>query len=183
MPDLNKPYRGWKLSYFEGGVHLPYIVSYPKGIAAGQTYDGRVSSLDIFATVGNLAGATLPTDRKIDGTNILPFLSGKQEGEPDRPLFCKSAGYSFVIKNGWKLQVDELQNKKWLFDLNNDPTEQNNLVATATEKLAELSKLRTELLIEQPEPIWKGALSMPIPMDKHLKQGFTKEDDYAYWTN
>jgi len=183
MPDLNKPYRGWKLSYFEGGVHLPYIVSYPDGIAGGQTYDGRVSSLDIFATVGNLASATLPTDRKIDGTNILPFLAGKQDGEPDRPLFCKSGTYSYVIKNGWKLQVDELQNKKWLFDLNTDPTEQNNLADTATEKLAQLSKLRSQLLAEQAEPIWRGALSTPVPMDKHLKQEFTKEDDYAYWTN
>ena len=95
MPDLNKPYRGWKLSYFEGGVHLPYIVSYPKGIEAGQTYDGRVSSLDIFATVGNLAGATLPTDRKIDGTNILPFLSGEQEGD-EAPVVPGTASTSSV---------------------------------------------------------------------------------------
>ena len=183
LPELNKPYRGWKLSFFEGGVHLPYIVNYPKAIAPGQTYDGRVSSLDIFATVGNLAGATLPTDRKIDGTNILPFLSGEQEGEPDRPLFGKSATYSFVIKNGWKLQVDGQQNKKWLFNLNTDPTEQNNLVDTETEKLAELNGLLTQLLAEQPKPIWDGAMKSPIPMDRTLKEGFTKEDDYAYWAN
>lgn len=183
MPDLNKPYRGWKLSYFEGGVHLPYIVSYPDIIAGGQTYNGRVSSLDIFSTVGTLAGATLPTDRKIDGTNILPYLTGEQEGEPDRPLFCKSGTLSYVIKNGWKLQVDEQQDKKWLFNLNTDPTEQNNLVDTEKEKLTELLKLRQELLAEQIQPIWKGAMKSPIPMDKHLKEKFTKEDEYAYWTN
>lgn len=88
-----------------------------------------------------------------------------------------------MIKNGWKLQVDEQQNKKWLFDLNTGPTEQSNLAAIETEKLAELSKLRAEILAEQSKPIWQGALKSPIPMDKHLKEGFSKEDEYAYWTN
>ena len=183
LPDLNKPYRGWKVTFFEGGVHIPYIISYPKSIPRGQRYDGRVSNVDIFSTVGTLAGATLPTDRKMDGENILPYLTGEQEGEPDRPLFCKSGTYSFLIKNGWKLQVDEVQNKKWLFDLNTDPTEQNNLVATETQKLAELSKLRQDLLAEQSEPIWKGALTAPVQIDKHLKEEFTKADEHIYWTN
>ena len=183
MHNLNEPYRGWKLSYFEGGVHLPYIVSYPNGIAAGQTYEGRVSSLDIFATVSALSGASLPTDRKMDGTNLLPFLSGDQQGEPERPLFCKSDSYSFLIKDGWKLQVDEQQEKKWLFNLNIDPTEENNLVNLELEKLQELSELRNEILAEQSAPLWEGALKTPIPIDKHLKEGFTELDEYAYWTN
>lgn len=183
LPDLNKPYRGWKVTFFEGGVHIPYIVSYPKEIAGGQTYDGRVSNLDIFSTVGTLAGASLPTDRIIDGANVLPYLTGESEGEPDRPLFCKNDTYTFLIKKGWKLQVDEQQNKQWLFDLNTDPTEQNNLVDTETKKLAELSKLREELLTQQYEPIWQGALTSPVSIDKNLKEGFSKKDEYAYWTN
>ena len=183
MPDLNQPYRGWKLTFFEGGVHIPYIVNYPKGIAGGQTYAGRVSNVDIFSTVGTLAGATLPTDRKMDGTNLLPYFTGEQEGEPDRPLFCKSGTLTFLIKDGWKLQVDEQQNKKWLFDLNTDPMEQNNLVETAKEKLAELSKLRQELLVEQSDPIWKGAIKSPIIIDRHLKEKYKEGDEYAYWTN
>jgi len=183
LPDLNKPYRGWKISYFEGGVHIPYIVSYPDSLASGQTYEGRVSNLDIFSTIGALSGATLPADRKMDGANLLPFLSGVQEGEPARPLFSKSDTYTFLIKDGWKLQVDEEQEKTWLFNLNTDPTEQNNLVNIEKEKLAELSALRQEIMAEQAPPIWKGALKTPIPMDKHLKEGFTEVDEYAYWTN
>ena len=50
LPDLNKPYRGWKLTHFEGGVHIPFIVNYPNKIAAGQIYNGRVSNMDIFST-------------------------------------------------------------------------------------------------------------------------------------
>ena len=107
----------------------------------------------------------------------------KRLSNVERTSNSKSGTLSYVIKNGWKLQVDEQQDKKWLFDLNTDPTEQNNLVDTETEKLAELSKLRQELLAEQIQPIWKGAMKSPIPMDKHLKEKFTKEDEYAYWTN
>ncbi len=183
VSDLNKPYRGWKVSYFEGGVHIPYIVSYPREIASQQTYSGRVSNLDIFSTVGALAGVSLPSDRKIDGENILPYLSGERGGEPDRPLFSKNDTYSFLIKDGWKLQVDEEQGKNWLFNLNVDPTEQHNLVSTELEKLAELSALRNELLAEQSAPIWQGALKSPISIDKHLNEDFTKEDEHAYWTN
>ncbi|MFT4565401.1 MAG: arylsulfatase A-like enzyme [Saprospiraceae bacterium] len=183
LPGLNDPYRGWKVTFFEGGLHIPFIVSYPKSIPSGQTYEGRISNIDIFSTVGTLTGASLPTDREMDGENILPYLTGEQEGEPSRPLFCKSGTYSFLIKNGWKLQVDEMQNKKWLFDLNTDPTEQNNLVATEIEKLTELSKLRQDLLVEQSEPIWKGALTSPVQIDEHIKQELTKEDEYIYWTN
>ena len=79
--------------------------------------------------------------------------------------------------------MDEQQNKKWLFNLKTDPTEQKNLVTIETEKLSELSQLRQQLLSEQADPIWKGAMKSPIPMDKNLKQGFTKKDEYAYWTN
>lgn len=183
LPDLNKPYRGWKLTYFEGGVHIPFIVSYPDSLRGGRTYDGRVSNLDVFSTVGHLTGATLPSDRKIDGTNILPYLTGKQKGEPDRPLFCKEGSYAFVIKNGWKLQIDSKQNQRWLFNLNIDPTEQNNLVISETGKLTELNQLLTELLAEQAEPIWKGALTSPITIDKHLKESYQEGDEYVYWTN
>ena len=184
LPDVNKPYRGWKVTFFEGGVHIPFIVSYPKSIQGGQTYDGRVSNVDIFSTLGALTGATLPTDRKMDGTSILPYLTGEQEGEPDRPLFCKSGTYSFLIKDGWKLQVDEWQDKKWLFDLNTDPTEQHNLAATNPQKLADLSTLREELMAEQQaEPIWKGALTSPVLIDEPIRKDVTEDDEYIFWTN
>jgi len=183
LPDLNKPYRGWKLSYFEGGVHIPYILSYPDSIAGGQKYDGRVSNLDIFSTIGHLAGASLPDDRALDGANMFPFFTGEQEGEPERPLFSKSDTYSFLIKDGWKLQVDEEQQKTWLYNLNTDPTEQHNLANVELEKLAELTDLRKDIMAEQSAPIWKGALKSPVPLDRHLKEGFTRADEYAYWTN
>ncbi|MGY8949851.1 MAG: sulfatase-like hydrolase/transferase [Flavobacteriales bacterium] len=187
LPDLNKPYRGWKLTHFEGGVHIPYIVSYPNKIPKGKIYDGRVSNLDIFSTVASVAGVDLNRndlrDIKFDGVNILPYLSGGNEGEPERILFNKSGDYSFLIKEGWKLQVDLVQNKKWLYNLNQDPTEQLNLSESNFTKLNELEEILNNKLSEQVKPIWPSLLDWPIFIDKTLDEKVNKTDEYIFWAN
>ena len=187
LPDLNKPYRGWKLTHFEGGVHIPYIVSYPNKIPKGKIYDGRVSNLDIFSTVASVAGVDLNRndlrDIKFDGVNILPYLSGGNEGEPERILFNKSGDYSFLIKDGWKLQVDLVQNKKWLYNLNQDPTEQLNLSESNFTKLNELEEILNNKLSEQVKPIWPSLLDWPIFIDKTLDEKVNKTDEYIFWAN
>ena len=187
LPDLNKPYRGWKLTHFEGGVHIPYIVNYPNKIPKGKIYDGRVSNLDIFSTVASVAGVDLNRndlrDIKFDGVNILPYLSGGNEGEPERILFNKSGDYSFLIKDGWKLQVDLVQNKKWLYNLNQDPIEKINLIESDIEKLNELELILSNKLSEQVKPIWPSLLDWPIFIDKTLDEKVNKTDEYIFWAN
>ena len=187
LPDLNKPYRGWKLTHFEGGVHVPYIVSYPNKIPKGKTYNGRVSNLDIFSTVANVAGVDLNRNDlkeiEFDGVNLLPYLSGENEGEPERILFNKSGDYSFLIKDGWKLQVDLVQNKKWLYNLNEDPTEQLNLSESNFTKLNELEEILNNKLSEQVKPIWPSLLDFPIFIDKTLDETVNKNDEYIFWAN
>jgi uncharacterized sulfatase len=187
LPDLNKPYRGWKLTHFEGGVHVPFIVSYPNKIPKGTTYNGRVSNLDILSTVASVAGVDMNRNDlkeiKFDGTNALPYLIGEKEGEPDRVLFNKSGNYSFIIKEGWKLQVDLVKNKKWLYNLNEDATEQINLIKSDLEKLNELEKILNKKLSEQVKPIWPSLLDWPIFIDKTLDETVNKNDEYIFWAN
>jgi uncharacterized sulfatase len=187
LPDLNKPYRGWKLTHFEGGVHVPFIVSYPNKIPKGTTYNGRVSNLDILSTVASVAGVDMNRNDlkeiKFDGTNALPYLIGEKEGEPDRVLFNKSGNYSFIIKEGWKLQVDLVQNKKWLYNLNEDATEQINLIKSDLKKLNELEKILNKKLSEQVKPIWPSLLDWPIFIDKTLDETVNKNDEYIFWAN
>jgi len=183
LPDLNKPYRGWKLTHFEGGVHIPFIVNYPNKIPAGQIYNGRISNMDIFSTFSEIAGLKPTNDIEIDGVNILPYLTGEIQGEPDRILFSKSGSLSFLIKEGWKLQIDFIQNKKWLFNLNNDPNEKINLASINLEKLKELEELLNSKIKEQAKPIWPNLLSWPIFIDKTLNQKKSNLDEYTYWPN
>jgi len=187
LPDLNKPYRGWKLTHFEGGVHVPFMVSYPNKIPKGTTYSGRVSSLDILSTVASVAGVDMNRNDlkeiEFDGTNVLPYLIGEKEGEPERVLFNKSGNYSFIIKEGWKLQVDLVQNKKWLYNLNEDPTEQINLIKSDLKKLNELEKILNKKLSEQVKPIWPSLLDWPIFIDKTLDETVNRNDEYIFWAN
>jgi arylsulfatase A-like enzyme len=182
LPDLNKPYRGWKLTHFEGGIHVPFIVSYPNKIPPGKVYSGRVSNLDIFSTFSNIAQVDL-RNSELDGVDILPYLIGEKEGEPERIIFNKSGKYSYILKNGWKLQVNLIQNKKWLFNLNQDPNEQNDLSKINLNKLKELEEILNKKLSEQSKPIWPSLADSPIFIDKTLNKKKNMNDEYIYWSN
>jgi arylsulfatase A-like enzyme len=64
LPDVNRPYRGWKITFFEGGIHVPYFLRWPKQVAAGQTYTAPVHGFDIYATAAAAAGVPLPPDER-----------------------------------------------------------------------------------------------------------------------
>jgi hypothetical protein len=76
-----------------------------------------------------------------------------------------------------------MQNKKWLFNLNNDPNEKINLASMNLEKLKELEELLNSKIKEQAKPIWPNLLSWPIFIDKALNQKKSNLDEYTYWPN
>ena len=143
--------------------------------------------MDILSTVSSVAGVDMNRNDlkeiEFDGVNVLPYLIGENEGEPQRVLFNKSGNYSFLIKGGWKLQVDLVQNKKWLYNLKEDPTEQINLIKSDLEKLNELEKILNKKLSEQVKPIWPSLLDWPIFIDKTLDETVNKNDEYIFWAN
>lgn len=93
VPGLNDPYRGWKMTFFEGGMHAPFFVKWPSRIPAGTVSDAPTSHIDVFATAADAAGAPLPADRKMDGVSLLPWATGTAEGEPHEALFWRSGHY------------------------------------------------------------------------------------------
>lgn len=183
LPDLNKPYRGWKITLFEGGTHVPFFARWPGILPQGVRFDKPVSHLDLFATAAAAAGVAVPTDRKMDGVNLVPYIRGENSGTPHEKLFWSDGGYQSVLKDGWKLQVSALRNKKWLFDLSQDPTEQNNLAAQELEKLAELVGELKAHKAEQMTPRWPWVGALPVPIDKTLAQPITKDDEFIFWEN
>ena len=88
-----------------------------------------------------------------------------------------------VQEQGWKLTVTERPRKDWLFNLNTDPTEKNNLAATQPEKLAQLKAMLQAHHANMPGPLWPSFIEMPIAIDKTLDQKMTPQDDYTYWYN
>jgi uncharacterized sulfatase len=188
IPDVNQPYRGWKLTFFEGGLRVPTAMQWPAQISPGQQFKQPTSHIDFTPTLVAAAGAKMPSDRPIDGMNILQALQHTnakvaKQALPDRPLFWRDGGLRAVQFKGWKLIHSAKPDKDFLYDLKSDPTEKNNLASTQIEKLKELQALLKSHHQGMAEPLWPTFIEMPIMIDKTLDQHHTKEDEYTYWYN
>ena len=84
---------------------------------------------------------------------------------------------------GWKLIRADRPDKRWLFDLNQDPTEQANLADAQPERVAQLEALLDAHNAEQAEPLWPSVFEAPQRIDKHGGQPFAAGDEYIYWPN
>ena len=183
LPDVNRPYRGWKLTFFEGGLRVPYVAKWPGHIAAGTQYPQPISNIDIMPTVLAAAGVKMPTDRAVDGVNLLPFLAAKPEAQAGRTLFWRDGPYRALRHQQWKLISSDLPAKDWLFNLATDPTEKVNLAATEPQKLAELKAELAAHHANMPPARWASFIKMPISIDKTLDQPDAPGDEYTYWSN
>ena len=179
LKDINKPYRGWKLTFFEGGIRVPMFVKWPVKIKPGTTSETIVSHLDLLPTAAAAAGVQLPTDRVIDGVNLLPLLDAAPA--TPRAIFWRDGHYQAVQVGGWKLQMAERPKKVWLYHLADDPTEQMNLAVEMPDKVAELKALVAEHNATQREPLFPALGEMPVTIDKTLEEPATKDDEYIYW--
>lgn len=183
IPDVNRPYRGWKLTFFEGGLRVPYVAKWPGHIAPGTRYQQPISNIDMMPTVVAAAGGKMPTDRPIDGVNLLPFLAAHPAMQAPRSLFWRDGPYRALRHHEWKLISSELPAKDWLFNLAKDPTEKVNLAATEPKKLAELKAELAAHHADMPPPRWASFIQFPINIDKTLDQPDAPGDEYTYWSN
>ena len=184
LPDINDPFRGWKITQFEGGIRVPLFVKWPDRIAAGTRLDTPVAHIDMMPTLVAAAGADLPAGVEIDGRNLLPLATGDGAGEWDRQtLFWQSGHYRVVRHGDWKLQVTARPDKQWLYNLAEDPTEQVNLATSRPEKLRELMALLDAHQAGSRGPLYPPTLESPIAIDKTLAEPFEAGDEYIYWPN
>jgi arylsulfatase A-like enzyme len=179
--DLNAPYRGWKATFFEGGIRVPMLVEWPARIAPGTVIDTPAAHVDLFATAAAAAGAEMPADRVIDGQDLMTFVDG--DPASDRALFWRSGHYRVLLHDGWKLQVSEHPPRTWLFHLAEDPTEQVDLSGREPDRVVAMRARLDSINAEQAEPIWPSLVEPPIYIDRHLLEARTLGDDYVHWPN
>ncbi len=185
LPDVNDPYRGWKITLFEGGIRVPYLARWPAELPAGATYDAPVHHFDMYATAAAAAGADLPGDRLMDGVDLTPFVTGDASEAPHEYLFFRSGAAQAVRDERWKLMVSApqgLPRKEWLFDLTADG-EWTDLLA---EHPGIADRLRNALEAhnsEQAEPLWPWTSTTATNVDRDLSQEDQPGDEFAYWSN
>jgi len=177
IPDLNKPYRGWKGTFFEGGIHVPLMMRWPGQIVPGTVRRDVAQHLDMFATIAAATGAKMPSDRKMDSFNLLAA------GPKREVTFWRSGDYRVVRAGDWKLQISKRPDKAWLFNLATDPTEHVNLADKDPARVAALRKMIESQNAGLPKPLWPGLLEGAIRVDVPLNAPWNKGQDYVYWAN
>jgi arylsulfatase A-like enzyme len=157
----NDPLHGFKNQEYEGGIHVPFIVSWPGHLKAGTTCKVPVVSFDILPTSLAAAGITPPADIYLDGKNILPALKGKTNKIHDSICWNSGDGGWAIRYGDWKLVG--IGPKTELYNLKKDIGETTDLAAKRPEKVAVLKKHYDAWLDEMAEPIDPPTFKRWIP--------------------
>jgi len=130
------PLRGRKGSTFEGGMREPTVIRWPGKIPAGVVNDQLMTAMDLLPTFAKLAGAELLADRVIDGKDIWPVLTGKEESPHEAFFYYRDNELKAVRSGKWKLHLAMPQGRgekgaptSALFDLEADIGEKTDVLA------------------------------------------------------
>ncbi len=169
----NGIWRGGKFQIHEGGHRVPFLMQWPEQIEAGSTVDATVSLTDLYATLAEVVGEEPEPGVAPDSVSLLPLLRGETETR-GVAVVHHAYGGMFAIRDGrWKLVFGEgtggldsslylppslspaTFSRPWqLYDLEEDPGEQNNLVSTHPEEVE-----RLEAALHQIRSVEGGTLS------------------------
>jgi arylsulfatase A-like enzyme len=134
----NTPLRDYKHSVYEGGLRVPFVVSWPGHLQAGSICNEPVISIDLLPTICAATGIDLPNDRIYDGKNLLPTLTKKTNDTVHQNLFFDGDdGYWSIRSGGWKL-VSNKDGGLELYDLKDDIGESTNIASQYQHKVNDL---------------------------------------------
>lgn len=157
----NDPCRGVKGDLLEGGIRVPFMVQWKGRLPAGKTYEHPVISLDLLPTALAVAGIRPDPAWKLDGTNLLPHLTGENQGVPHDELCWRfrfppqqPALFRWAIRQGdWKL-VKNGKEPLALYDLAGDVGESRNLAADQPGRVAKMKEAYNRWDSRNQEPLW-----------------------------
>lgn len=147
---------GGKRHLLQGGLRVPFIVNWPGVLKAGR-YDGVASSLDIAATA--LAAAGAETTPRLDGVDLVPFLTGRRPAAAHPDLYWRATPSRAVRSGDWKLiQAETPQGARqtFLFNLRTDPGETRNLARAQPAIAARLANKLAAWEQGLPAPAFEG---------------------------
>lgn len=166
---INSPLRGSKRTTLEGGVHVPFVVSWPGHLPAGKVYDKPVIQLDVLPTALAAAGITaaIPAEQALDGVDLVPFLSGANDAAPHEVLYWRMGEQMAIRRGDWKLvRYDRVADgaagrnpgvtEARLYNLADDLGESRDLAAEKPEIASELEGLWQTWSSQLAEPLWGG---------------------------
>jgi arylsulfatase A-like enzyme len=127
-------------------------MTWPAKIKAASTYSKAVSSLDLAATITELAGGKFK-EEEMDGVNLIPFITGEKSGQPHESLKWRFTISAAMVSGDWKL-VRLPDRFPMLYNLKDDLAEQNNLAIEERDRLESMLKELGDWDVRLPHPIF-----------------------------
>ena len=197
--------RGLKGTVYRGGVRVPFMIRYPALKKTNTDIQATAAHIDVLPTLAGLCNVPLPENRILDGVNLVPFIVSEKKDISERSLFFYWTRHSPELYNNIALQKGKYKivgntdynspaNKFELFDLENDPYEQKNIVldfpSIATSLKTELDKQFLDLTgsenMEEKMYISAGTIhENPVILNRNDADGqwgvWEQEDAYGTW--
>ncbi|MFV0582495.1 MAG: arylsulfatase [Parabacteroides gordonii] len=157
----NASFRGIKRDLYEGGVHVPFVVSWPAVIKKPRTTDHIATFWDFMPTICDLLDIPVPNDS--DGISYLPVLENREENQHKHDYlyyeFYEQGGKQSIYKDGWKLVRLNMNNPaktvEELYYLPDDRREKKDLSSLHPEKVHKLKRLMSEAHTDSDQYSWK----------------------------
>ena len=171
-----RPLKGYKGTYYEGGIREPFFVVWPGVVEAQTKCDVPIVNVDVYPTLCEITGAALPKDQPIDGASLVPIFKGEAKDLGERSLFWHFPAYlqsyqrtneqrdplfrsrpCSIIRHGkWKLHEYFEDGGLELYDLHADIGEKRNVAA----EHPEIAKDLHQRLIH-----WRESVDAPVPSE------------------
>jgi arylsulfatase A-like enzyme len=136
----NRPWRGWKVDLYEGGIRVPAFVNW-SGRLKPNTVPHTVSALDWFPTISAVATAPPPRTTKLEGRNVWGLFTGAEKKPVTRRLYWNVGNASAILDGDWKLIVPKRKGASAeLYNLADDAAEKADLAAKHPDKVKVLRK-------------------------------------------
>jgi len=152
---LNAPLNGQKGILLEGGIRVPFIMSWAGHLPAGRQYHHPVTSLDLAPTFLAAAGSVPDNGAKLDGVNLLPHLTGGDAHPPHPGLMWRFTVSAAFREGDWKL-VRLPDRLPLLFDLSRDVSEQHDVAMDNLERTRSMLKRLGQ---------WDAGLPHPVSLE------------------
>jgi arylsulfatase A-like enzyme len=161
----NGPFKGGKLTMFEGGVNVPFIMKWKGHIPEGLVYENPVSSMDIFMTSAKVAECPLPEDRIYDGIDLLPYLKNEKKEIPHAVFYWKADHIEAMRKGNWKFLLSTRD--KWieLYNISKDKYEHYDLNDVHPDTLKLLRNEFDSWKKNLKEPLWPRLMDHKFTID------------------
>jgi arylsulfatase A-like enzyme len=161
----NGPYKGGKLTMFEGGVNVLFMMKWKGHIPEGVVYENPVSSMDIFMTTVKTTECPLPDDRVFDGVNLIPYVTDKNTGIPHNVFYWKADHIEAMRRGNWKFLLSTRDKWLELYNISEDKYEHYNLEDVHPDTM-EVLRLEFDVWKEQLEPAkWPRLMDHKFTID------------------